>query len=602
MTGFAVTMILALCQLTFAQNVNSKNPSAKTAGAQTTRLNEKQRALWTLVDLVQIAKGFPDEAFRIKTQAQIADILWDYDKARARRYFLEALNSIDAISNEPEHKNSSQQQKSQLRGQLLRMLSQRDPALAEEMLKSFLKTGEKDQTNDPSLYSGMAVNMAGVDLRRAIALAQAGLAAGVTPELIDALRMIRVAAPAEADSLFNQSLAMAAKDQESFGRSLGFLARYVFGPQMSNPVASADSSNNTGASLDSGSEDGSSPQIQTIPAPDAGMAVNFLQFAFQTMLANPAPDQESTRYKPGLPNYLPLVQLLPYFKQYLPDAAAAITTGLEQTVATIPDAAKRALVANLTVGAQPKEIVRAADTLVKVEERDLLYHRAALQASIQGDFEHALSIAGSIHNEQLRQSVESGVRSRAATLALNRGDIHAAYEYTAALADPRQQATMFSLIVRTLLKKKDNVRAAEILDIAERNIAKAESTVQKARAFLLLAETAADIDETRSLVILQLAVEALNQSDGATNRKESPFTPVSQMASTAQQSGWPANLSDFKSFGILGRTHFDGAMSLARSIKKQEPSVIAQMAVCQGNLVEQTQPQKERHKPQTVTR
>ena len=589
MSGFAVSMILALCQLSFAQNVNSKSPSAKTASTQTTRLNEKQRALWTLVDLVQIVKGFPDDGFRIRTQAQIADILWGYDQARARRYFLEALNSVDAISNEPEHTNSSQQQKSQLRSQLLRMLCQRDPALAEELLKSFLKADEKDRTNDPSLYSGMAVNMAGVDLRRAITMARAGLAAGVTPELIDSLRMIRASAPAEADSLFNQSLVVTARDQEIFGRSLGFLARYVFGPQMSNPIASADNSNNTGPGLDSGSEDGSSPQIQASPTPDAGMAVNFLQFAFQTML-------ESTRYKPGLPNYLPLVQLLPHFKQYLPEAATVITTGFEQTVATIPDAAKRALVTNLTVGVQPKEIMEAAETLVKVEERDLLYHRAALQASSQGDFERALSIAGSIHNEQLRQSVESGVRSRAATLALNRGDIHAAYEYTAALVNPHQQATMFSLIIRTLLKKKDNVRAAEILDIAERNIAKAESTVQKARAFLLLAETAAEIDETRSLVILQLAVEALNQSDRVTNRKDSPFTPVSQIASTAQQSAWPANLSDFKSFGILGRTHFDGAMSLARSIKKQEHSVIAQMAVCQGNLAEQAAVEKRGNK------
>ncbi|HEV2961857.1 MAG TPA: hypothetical protein VG649_08550 [Candidatus Angelobacter sp.] len=590
MTGFVLAAAL-LCPVCFTQTANPKKPAAKTTNAQTALADQKERSFWALVDLIQISKGFQDDVFRIKTQAQIADMLWDYDKLRARRFFLEALNSIDAISNESHQKNSIQQRKSQLRSQLLRILSRHDPAMAEELLKSFLKSEEKDQANDPSLYPGLAVDMAGIDLRRAIAMARAGLTAGVTPELIDSLHKIRVVAPAEADNLFNQSLAVAAKDQESFGRSLGFLAHYIFGPQMNGSTVPGNNPNAEGALQDAANEDGASTQ-PTIALPDAGLAINFLQFAFQTMLANASPDQASTQYKPGLPNYLPLVQLLPYFRQYLPDDAAIITSGIEQAVATIPDAAKRALLTNLTAEAPPKGIVQAADSLAKVEERDLLYQRAALRAAGQGDFEQALSISSSIHNDQLRQSIESGVRSRAATLALNRGDIRTAYENAAALSNPQQQATMFSHIIRALLKKKDTVQAAEIVNSAEMIIAKAENTIQKARALLILAETAAELDETRSLIILQLAVQAFNQSDRVTNHKETPLTPVSQIASSMQESTWAASLSDFKSFSILGHTHFDGALSLARSIRKQETSVIAQMAVCQGSLAEQIQPQK----------
>jgi len=62
---------------------------------------EQRRALWLLDQLFERAKACDDETFRIGAQAELADLLWKYDEARARAQFEEALQAIDAIKPEP---------------------------------------------------------------------------------------------------------------------------------------------------------------------------------------------------------------------------------------------------------------------------------------------------------------------------------------------------------------------------------------------------------------------------------------------------------------------------------------------------------------------
>src|SRR5437870_3532757 len=58
---------------------------------------EQQRALWLLDQLFDEAQGFADAPLKLRTQAQIADLLWPYDEPRARRQFEDIFQAIAAL-------------------------------------------------------------------------------------------------------------------------------------------------------------------------------------------------------------------------------------------------------------------------------------------------------------------------------------------------------------------------------------------------------------------------------------------------------------------------------------------------------------------------
>jgi hypothetical protein len=162
---------------------------------------------------------------------------------------------------------------------------------------------------------------------------------------------------------------------------------------------------------------------------------------------------------------------------------------------------------------------------------------------------------------------------------------------------------MFAQIMRALIKKKDIVRATQILDNATRVIEKAPDTPDKVSALLLLFQISAEIDGSQGITILQLAVSTINHSDQSDNVKRDTLgTPASPDAKRAEAA---TNLPGFNfqgSFGLLARADFDTALALAQSIRPQELSIGAQIAACQGILNRKEQDREKRPSPASVHR
>src|SRR5215210_71292 len=75
---------------------NKKNTSEgvkKKGGAESALTANQQSALYALEQLLGAAKTFDDDSLKIRTQAQVADLLWSYDEQRARRLFEEAFRA-----------------------------------------------------------------------------------------------------------------------------------------------------------------------------------------------------------------------------------------------------------------------------------------------------------------------------------------------------------------------------------------------------------------------------------------------------------------------------------------------------------------------------
>ena len=62
---------------------------------------EQQYALNVLDQLLSSSKESGDDRLRIRTQSQVADILWPYDEPRARGLFKEAFEAIVSIRRRP---------------------------------------------------------------------------------------------------------------------------------------------------------------------------------------------------------------------------------------------------------------------------------------------------------------------------------------------------------------------------------------------------------------------------------------------------------------------------------------------------------------------
>lgn len=594
--------LMLLGSLSFSQTAGKSGVHSNRAPEAAAALSiQQQHALWTIRELFVVSKGLRGEAVRIRSGAQIADVLWDYDQPRAREYFAELLHQLNSAQLAGDQRSLPLAAKSQLRRAIMAMIARRDPAMAERLLETYRKSEKTDEL-DASLYPETASNIAASDLQRAVAMLRRSMSERITPEFVSALRVVRESSPATANEMFYQAMTLsAANDSEAFGKSLPLLASYVFTAHSNLPDSSLQQNGSTLQEGDSGNTPAPS-DTPAAPLADIGLINNFLNFAFQALLPKDILASRGASV-PGLPAYAALLQLLPYYEQYLPQQASVIVEGFNRLAAAIRDPAKRALLVNLVGEVTPNQIVEAGATLIKSDEKDIVYHRASLQASRHGDFEQALSIAGSIQDEKLRQDADSVARTEAAVSLLSKGDLDSAYTATLSIPLLRQQVAMFAEIMRVLIKRKEMVRAGQILDSATRVVEKAEDTPDKVGALLLLTEISAQIDGSREITILQLAVSAISGFDRADNAKRDALgTPVSPGAKGAEAT---PNISWFNfqgSFGLLARADFDTALALAQSLRPQELSIGAQLAACQGVLMRKDRAPEKRPSPPSVDR
>src|SRR5262249_15921064 len=132
----------------------AKNP-------ETERLLKEHRAhaQALLISLAADARNFSDHALRARTQARIADILWEADHEQARTMFRAAWDAAEMGEKEGweglQQDIRQQQRKTGGRGyavasppnicrEVLRLAAQRDRALGEEFLAKFKEQTERE--------------------------------------------------------------------------------------------------------------------------------------------------------------------------------------------------------------------------------------------------------------------------------------------------------------------------------------------------------------------------------------------------------------------------------------------------------------------------
>jgi hypothetical protein len=597
--GYALLLTATLCVVASAQGGSGskrKGGGAKPRAGSTREVPtlEQQYALAVLEQLLSSSKGFEDDRLRIKTQVQVADILWPYDEPRARGLFKDAFDATASAKLEKGKEAlapplGGAAPLAALRGEVLGVVARRDSDLAEKLIGSLKGgRGEDDATNPDEvgrgagsgLYLESALSIAETNPRRAVRLAEAGLEGGLylDPSLVRVLDTLHRTSPAQADALYKSALATARRRQGYSSVNLTILATYAL-PEFSK------------GNVYGGAVPGEDAQA-------AGpLAVEFLDFAFETYtsLAFPPPAAATgAEARPArLPDpidYMTGQRLLPYFTRYLPEKAVLFRGALEAIAVRLKQNSLMESVSNLTQSGSADDIAKQAEATTDSFQRDLLYFRAALSASGAGEFKRALALAEKISAEDFRDELESNVRFSASMDLLGKGEIDASLDYAKEISDVRRRALLLAKIARALLDKQNIPRASEVLSEAEKTIGKGKDGMEKAQALLLITEVKIRLDPTQGFESMEATVKAFNEADAAPAAKPEAAFGIGSMMKTMLASMFRLGAPDFApSFSLLARTDFNRAAQLARQLTRSDRAVPAQVAACRGVLIRQAE-------------
>jgi hypothetical protein len=172
---YLLLVIFSLNSSLMAQNVqNQKNPN-RPSNTGATRIGRgdhnkvltqpQQRARLMVDELSEAAQAFSDDGLKIRIQASIADLLWGYDEAQARRQFADAFEAVDrtAVNTKTNFDSTgaeSPSQQVQLRVEVLRLIARRDPVLADKLSSSVsvdLASQARAKPGDQSQQSALSL-------------------------------------------------------------------------------------------------------------------------------------------------------------------------------------------------------------------------------------------------------------------------------------------------------------------------------------------------------------------------------------------------------------------------------------------------------------
>jgi len=140
------------------------------------------------------------------------------------------------------------------------------------------------------------------------------------------------------------------------------------------------------------------------------------------------------------------------------------------------------------------------------------------------------------------------------------------------------------------MSSKDNIRAVELLNEAEKCLIEARPTRERAQSLVKIAGSFSTFDTARSFEVLQSAVKAINEFISDQEKSLAELSASGSRAKPVQLFSvdelYSASLES--TLAALAKTNFDGALALAQQLPGEEASVIAQLAVCGAGLSAQS--------------
>ena len=602
-----------------AQPTDARKPaSVETAKAKTEKELEAERILRErranaesiLINLAADATRFNDQTLRARTQARIADVLWDADPEKARTLFRKAWDAAEAIDQENQRKLQEEiaQQKAKnggsaavsgspnIRGEVLRLAARRDRALGEEFLAKMRTQTQQDATEvadkaksrsfDPPEAASQRLELArqllnAGDVKGALQFADPAL--GITRDALDFLSYLRDKDSDSADRRYAALLASAMANLQSDANTVSLLSSYLFTPHVFITF------DNNGSSVSSTQRNNGPPDV----APELRNA--FFRAAADILLrpmASPGQDQSSTGVQG---KYLMLKRLLPLFEQFAPrEMADSVRTQMEALSNAVSEDARKADTDTLREGIRPplkpeereKALLDRIDRAKTSDERDLLYMQLA-RLFTDSEETRARDYVEKIEDSELRQKVRAYIDATMVMSAVSKKNADRVLELVRTGELTHLQKSWALSQAAKLLGKTDRDKGLAVLDDATAEARRLEGAdPERPRALIAVANAMLTLDRGKAWDVVEEAVKAANSAESFTGEDGVMRVSLIAKGTSSIRSSSQGEFDLAPIFNDLANDDYERAIELARGLQREAPRASATIAIAKAVLEE----------------
>ena len=618
--SLASLLLLCVSTLIHGQALpdQKKRQSPKVGGAAKTeesdaRAGAEQRraiAVSLLLSLANDARNFRDQTLRARTQARIAEALWEVDADQGRALFRKAWEAAEVADKEGQERQQeeirAQRAKTggsvtasppNLRGEVLRLAARRDRALGEEFLGK-LKEQKEQEVTDAS--RNRRSNPFGADegTRLRLSLARQLLDNGdvelatqfadpalvsVSTSALNFLSFLREKNPAAADQRYAIMLGIAEGNLQTDANTASLLSSYLFTPHLFVVFEGG------GAST---SQMGP-PSGPVEVAPELRAA--FFRAATQILLRPVAASGEDKSTLGADDKYLVIKRLMPLFEQYAPQqTTAAVRAQLEALAALVRDDVRqrddewvrKGIGPDKDTAGEEQSLLDRIERAKTSAERDELYVQLAFFTAGKEDM-RARDFADKIEDSELRHNVRAYIDGALVLQAIDKKNADRALELARTGELTRIQKVWALTQAAKLLAKSEPEKTLNLLEEATSEARRFEgSDPDRPRALLAVANALFTIDRARGWDAVLEAMKGANAAEGFTG--EDGRIQI-RMVAKSRSSIRTSSAQDFDLagiFGLLARDNYERAVELARGFQGEGPRATAVIAIARSVLTE----------------
>lgn len=585
----------ALAQTISSSSSGRKDTARIKTGADSLATDRRKQAQSLLITLASEAASFRDQKLRARSLARVADILWEVDPEQSRLLFRkswEAAETADADSGNYDLGEGP----SNLRQEILILAAKRDRFLTEEFLQKLKPEQDAttskpvSETNSSALPAALQqrLNLAenlvrSGDIKRALELADMALG-DITMSTLDFLTLLRDKDPVAADTRYTIMLRQTGSNPIADANTISLLASYIFTPHMYvtfNREGSADASwmrtNFPPATV--------SPQLRSM----------FFQVAHSVLLRPlPPPDQDQTTT--GVPGTFMVVRrLLPLFEQYAPIPLTEALRGQLQALHTLvsdnvraseKEWAERGIAPEKSLGDQVQPLLDQVERANSSDERDALYFKLA-SIALSKDDQNARNYVSKIADAEFRQQVQRWIDWGLAARAVNKKKVAIALDLARTAELSHLQRVWILTQSAKLLVTTDREKSLSVLDEALAESRRVDSSEDRPRALLAIANAVVVIEPLRVWDSVFEAVKAANSSEKFTGEDGLLSLSINNKRQILGRKF--DHLPDFEIKGIFSEIagkDFDRAVQLANGFQAEAPRANATIVICRYLLNE----------------
>lgn len=614
--GIILSSTLASAQQA-ASPRQSRTQGVKTAAKPSTPrpsgddpLAEQQRvmALTLISSLANEANSFRDSVWRARAQARAANLLWRFERERARSLFRrawEAATEGDRAAERSAEESRRQQRivsMPSLRGEVLKLAAQRERTLGEEFFGKLSEAKGADPAatttvapvEDPlSLLSPLADTprakrlsladelLKAGDVTRAIEFATPALDR-VSIQAISFLSSLRLANPEPADRLYAALLMHAAGDPLADANTVSLLSSYTFTPLLFV------------VAMPGGPMAAQVGPPQSPPDIPAQLRSGFFTVASQILLRHRTPAELSRTTAGVAGTFLILTRLSPLFDRYAPEQSANLQAAIAALRPDAPESYRNNMESAQTQGlvppdAQPDVVQSPLDQLDRTSdprERDQLYFRAAMDAANAGD-KRAIEFADKISADELRKASRQYVDLVLIREAIKKKELPEALRLAKAGNLTTIQRVWAYSAVAQQLPKSEVQQATQLLDEALIEARRIDPTeADRVRALIAVATRFYSLDRNRAWEMMGEITKAANAAPAFSGEGSGVRTSVQTAEGTFMLNFTESRFDLASIFGLLAKDDLIRAIELVKVINGEAPRAAASLAIAEAVLGE----------------